>query len=272
MIVAKSLKNNGQEQISKHFKVYEFGDTSPSPYNAKKVYSDNVKYSEELIVKLEELIEITGAKSVTVSSGYRSRQHDKDVGGSGYGQHPNGCAADVCFIGQNGKPIDNRVISVIAQDIGIKGIARINKNGYIHLDMRAKGTYLGDETIHNYTVTWNFREYYKLSDADISKILDKQYGKPTTYYEGIDYALVYDKDYYLAKYADLQQAFGDNPTALIKHFVEHGMSEGRKASANFDINAYRKYADLQQAFGDDLKAYYLHYIQYGMSEGRKCVE
>lgn len=268
MIITKSLKNNGQEQISKHFKVYEFSDTSPSPYNQRKIYSDVIKYSPELINKLEEIISLTGAKSVSVSSGYRSRQHDRDVGGNGYGQHPNGCAADVCFFDSNNKPIDNRIISIIAQDIGIKGIARINRNGYIHLDMRATGTYLGDETVNNYTVTWNFREYYKLTDDDISRILGKPYSKSCTYYEGMDYSDVYDKDYYLKKYADLQQAFGDNPSALIKHFAEHGMVEGRQACENFDVNVYKKYADLQQAFGNDLKAYYIHYIQYGKNEKR----
>lgn len=92
---------------------------------------------------------------------------------------------------------------------------------------------------------------------------------PITIYEGIDYSLVYDYDYYIEKYADLQKAFGNDEKAAIRHFVNSGMREGRQAIESFNVQFYKnKYADLQKAFGNDLKLYYKHYINYGKREGR----
>jgi hypothetical protein len=91
-------------------------------------------------------------------------------------------------------------------------------------------------------------------------------------YNGVDYSAVYDKDYYLSSNADLQAAFGDDAEALISHFAEYGMSEGRQAKADFNAYSYmEKYEDLRNAFGEDLKAYYVHYINYGQAEGREGV-
>ncbi len=83
---------------------------------------------------------------------------------------------------------------------------------------------------------------------------------------------VYDYDNYRANYPDLQAAFGINDTALMEHFVNFGMSEGRQASPNFNVWAYASnYEDLRNAFGWDLRAYYIHYITNGKAEGRIAV-
>ena len=90
-----------------------------------------------------------------------------------------------------------------------------------------------------------------------------------TVYGGVDYASVYDYDYYINQYADLKATFGSDANAALHHFVTYGMQEGRQAIASFNVNSYRdRYADLQNAFGNSLKAYYIHYIQYGKAEGR----
>jgi len=48
------------------------------------------------------------------------------------------------------------------------------------------------------------------------------------------------------------------------------MLEGRRASAEFDVNYYRSQnPDLQKAYGSDLKSYYFHYITQGRLENRK---
>lgn len=89
-------------------------------------------------------------------------------------------------------------------------------------------------------------------------------------YKGIDYSAVYDKDYYLSNNHDLENAFGNNARALVEHFVNYGMIEGRQAIGTFDVKVYKSnYTDLQRAFGDDLKAYFMHYINFGKSEARK---
>ncbi len=91
----------------------------------------------------------------------------------------------------------------------------------------------------------------------------------TTVYKGVDYAAVYDYNYYIANNLDVKAVYADNPDGALKHFVENGMSEGRQAKEDFNVYTYRnRYSDLRSAFGKDLKSYYLHYINYGKSEKR----
>lgn len=264
-IVVKSRTRDGQKVLSAHFKVYEFASVSPSPYNISRVYSDEVKICTELVDKLEQLMNRLQAKTACISSGYRTKEHDKAVGGNGYGQHVLGRAVDVLFRDKNNKIIDNRIVSCVAQDLGFKGIARIDTYGYIHLDMRTSGTYYGDETKGTNTVTSDFRKYYKITNEQITAVT----GIRDTIYNGIDYADVYNTQYYHDKYPDLRQAFGNNAGALINHFVKYGMKEGRQACDNFNVQIYKNnYTDLQKAFRDNLGAYYMHYINYGKKEGR----
>lgn len=169
-VITKSRSRDGQISLSEHFKVYEFASTAPSPYNPTKVYSDEVKICEELVAKLEDLMKKIHANTAYISSGYRTSEHDKAVGGNGAGQHVLGRAVDVIFYDSNKKTIDNRIISCVAQDMGFKGIARINTFGYIHLDMRVSGTYLGNETRGTNTVTNSFRQYYGITEDQIAAV------------------------------------------------------------------------------------------------------
>ena len=94
--------------------------------------------------------------------------------------------------------------------------------------------------------------------------------KPITVYNGVDYSKVYDFNYYINKYPDMKKYYGNNDVAALKHFVYHGMAEGRQAKANFDPKAYRaNYADLNGYFGNDYVKYYIHYMNHGIYEGRK---
>lgn len=92
---------------------------------------------------------------------------------------------------------------------------------------------------------------------------------PITIYEGVDYSPVYDFYYYVANYTDIKNAFGDDDMSVLQHFVQSGMSEGRRGNASFNVFSYReKYVDLRSAFGSDLRQYYLHYLSCGINEGR----
>lgn len=92
---------------------------------------------------------------------------------------------------------------------------------------------------------------------------------PVCTYQGIDYGMVYDYQYYLQQNPDVFAAYGGNPALTLRHFVEYGMAEGRTSCRNFQVNAYRsKNDDLDAAFGDDLAAYYRHYATLGYREGR----
>jgi len=89
-----------------------------------------------------------------------------------------------------------------------------------------------------------------------------------TTYGGVNYSAVYDYSVY-STYGDLKRAFGEDDVAMLSHFVNYGMSEGRKGNSTFDVRSYRlQYADLRSAFGSNLASYYYHYISYGRREGR----
>ena len=93
-----------------------------------------------------------------------------------------------------------------------------------------------------------------------------------TVYNGVDYSKVYDYVYYLIKYPDMLRLYSDNPAGALRHFVEHGMAEGRQAKASFDVISYKnQYPDLRKNFGDDLKKYYIHYMNHGYKEGRTAI-
>ena len=71
---------------------------------------------------------------------------------------------------------------------------------------------------------------------------------------------------------DLATAFGDNQKALFEHFINSGMKEGRQASSQFNLEAYKaNNPDLVAQFGDDNAKYYEHYISSGKAEGRIAV-
>lgn len=103
-----------------------------------------------------------------------------------------------------------------------------------------------------------------VSDYDFGKM------KAEAAYD-VNYNIVFKARYYADHYPDLYNTFGYNHAALLNHFIEHGMEEGRQANPEFNVHAYReRYADLSAEFGDDLKAYYMHYINFGKKEGRNA--
>ena len=95
---------------------------------------------------------------------------------------------------------------------------------------------------------------------------------------GVDYAPVYDPEYYLSRNGDVEKAFTKSTyggvtmvddSAVLRHFINYGMSEGRRGSEAFDVYSYKtRYLDLRKAYGSNLKAYYCHYLEYGMKEHR----
>ena len=94
-------------------------------------------------------------------------------------------------------------------------------------------------------------------------------GESKTVYEGVDYSRIYNTDAYYSHNADVANAFGYDPRALIKHFVTCGINEGRASSNGFDYYYYRtRYSDLRAAFGNNVASYYIHYMNNGYNEGR----
>lgn len=106
----------------------------------------------------------------------------------------------------------------------------------------------------------------------IAVAVNQQLITPASAYviNGLDYAPVFDPEFYYNKYPDLQLAVGFYPNDLWNHFKTFGMNEARQGSAEFDPKYYRShYADLDAVFHDDWFGYYTHYIMFGKDEGRK---
>ena len=114
----KTFKSNDKTQITAHFNVSEF--------RCKCGENHDTQLDEHLVQKLEQLFSALNCSKIIVNSGYRRTAHDKNVGGSGVGQHVNGTAADIVCYDKSGKKISSKVVCCAAQDIGFGGIANID--------------------------------------------------------------------------------------------------------------------------------------------------
>lgn len=160
-----SYSKDGSKLCSVHTTVKEMASK-----RGTKLYSDMVLIDTELLAMVEKLFSKLHCSKYIISSGYRTPEHDRAVGGNGYGQHTKGKAMDCCFYDKNGKVISAKVVCCVAQDLGFKGIANISKKyQYVHLDMRDNGVYRGDEIKGTNSVTSDFYNYFGISKADVSK-------------------------------------------------------------------------------------------------------
>ena len=116
-----------------------------------------------------------------------------------------------------------------------------------------------------------YMHYIKYGKAEGRNAKTKEPKKASTVYNGTDYAVVYNYEYYRTNNTDLQKAFGEDSAKYLEHFVKHGMKEGRQGSDEFNLEVYKYNGkDLCRAYGTDNVAYYMHYIKYGKAEGRNA--
>ncbi|WNG29839.1 peptidase M10 [Cystobacter fuscus] len=80
-----------------------------------------------------------------------------------------------------------------------------------------------------------------------------------------------DTVFYVNNYSDLRAAFGNNWTAARDHWLNYGINEGRRGSADFDAAYYLSiHPDLVAAYGaNNYAAAYKHWLPYGLNEGRR---
>ena len=187
-------------------KVYNFGDTTQitehfkaSEFQCKCGNPHDFSVSDELVDKLELLRSKLNCSAITLSSGYRCSQHDKNVGGSGSGQHTLGTAADICCKDQNGQPINSKLVCCAAQDLGFTGIANIDDTyTFTHVDVRTGEKWYGDETTGNGNATKDFYQYFgmnKEKNIEMMKGIDVSVHNGTIDWQkvrntGIDFAVL----------------------------------------------------------------------------------
>ncbi len=113
--------------ISPHFRLLEFEDPG----------TQMVKLDSELVVRLEALRDLVG-KPITVTSGFRTPETNRFVGGAGGSYHLRGMAADVIW---DGMALDDA--TVLAKEAGFTGIGidRRAWNQHLHVDVRLTPAY-----------------------------------------------------------------------------------------------------------------------------------
>lgn len=97
-----------------------------------------VKVSDELYDLVGRLQTVRNAigRPIHVTSGYRCRQHDANVGSSsrpGAGPHTLGIAADIVVYGMSADDL-----AKYCKDAGFSGIGVYRKKGFVHVDVRSR--------------------------------------------------------------------------------------------------------------------------------------
>ena len=97
------------------------------------------------------------SSSCHVTSGYRTPEHNKKIGGSRTSQHMKGKAADVIFKDQKGNRILAKNVCAAAQDIDCDGIGYIGTYS-THIDVRGR-KWWADERYGNKKIK-DFYQYF----------------------------------------------------------------------------------------------------------------
>jgi uncharacterized protein YcbK (DUF882 family) len=118
-----SKAKNGSQKLSTNFKVKEF---------ACKDGSDPIFISPDLVEILQKIRTHFG-KAVTITSAFRTANHNKSVGGAAYSQHLYGTAADIKVNGIKPKDVAAYAEKLLPNTGGI-GIY----STFVHVDVREK--------------------------------------------------------------------------------------------------------------------------------------
>ena len=130
-INAYSKAKDGNKKLSANFRVKEFACADGS---------DAVLVAPRLVMVLQSIRSHFGA-AVTISSGYRTPQHNAKVGGVTDSQHCYGTAADITVRGKTPAQVAAYAREIMP-DWG--GVGVYAKQGFCHVDVReAKADWTG---------------------------------------------------------------------------------------------------------------------------------
>lgn len=261
------------EELSEYndVNVYMTHDTLSCPYPRTNSRDDNIN-------------RIRYAKSVNadvVISLHNNSNNDESIHGGGIYYPNQSYHPEHYTIGKNlAQSIQNELVALGIYDRGIQYKNSQDNTRYPdgsladYYRVINEGKLQDVPTIiveHVYLSNWSDTQNYLSSDEKL-KALGVADATGIAKYFGlkkIDYSSVFDAQYYSDTYADLKAAFGNNEEALLNHFINYGMYEGRYGNSAFNVYSYRgKYADLQNAYSDNIKKYYEHYLYFGKNEGR----
>ena len=134
MIRTYSLKKDGETNITPNFKVREF---------RCKCGSDTIIIDTNLVINILQKIREKIGKPIVITSGYRTAEYNKKVGGAQNSYHIKGQAFDIQVVG-----IAPKEIAKIAEQVGCRGICyytRTGKAGWTHIDSRTTKWFAHDD-------------------------------------------------------------------------------------------------------------------------------
>ena len=121
MIIAYSLKKDGDKKLSTNFRVREFACNDGT---------DPIFIDSDLVAVLQKIRTHFG-KPVTITSAYRTPPHNSREGGTTYSQHLYGKAADIKISGVTPKKVADYAETLLPEGgIGIY-------NTFTHIDVRS---------------------------------------------------------------------------------------------------------------------------------------
>jgi uncharacterized protein YcbK (DUF882 family) len=89
-----------------------------------------------LLGMLEQLRQAAGGRPITITSGYRSPEHNRRVGGASNSYHLRGMAADLKIKGMSPRDVYGLAESLWPDHAGL-GLYQSAHGGWIHVDCRA---------------------------------------------------------------------------------------------------------------------------------------
>ena len=130
----KKYRKGAPSVLSAYFKSTEF-DCSGSGCCSETLID------ETLLIILGKVRQRFGP--VIITSGYRCKGHNKEIGGASSSKHLSGCAADIKVKGKDGKYVDPIKVAVFIDSLynnryGIEvGSFDSSTGGYVHVDTRS---------------------------------------------------------------------------------------------------------------------------------------
>lgn len=118
-------------KLTPNFSLDEFKSKDGSAFPAEVVQNLSI-----LAKQLQSLRDHLG-KSVTITSGYRSKEHNKKIGGALDSFHVRGMAADIQVAGMKPKEVAEEIEKLIKEGKMLEGGIGIY-NSWIHYDFRGK--------------------------------------------------------------------------------------------------------------------------------------
>lgn len=120
-IKAYIMDEQANDKITEHFKVKEFACKDGSP----------IVFVDEYLAVLLDILRETIKKPVIITSGYRTPEHNKKVGGAKYSYHMRGMAADIIVKDMAPKDVAKELNKLAPKSCGI-----IVYKSWVHFDTR----------------------------------------------------------------------------------------------------------------------------------------